>query len=89
MSKKATRGRGRPAVYTGAKARAIVACIRKQGGLTQARLFLANTGVSYQPKVGGETVTEKIDISLPTLAKLNNASKNPVKLHRGRPAKAA
>ena len=75
------RGRGRPKVYTGTKAKAIVRVIR-DFGLTKGREFLAEVGVQVTPGKPREVVS----ISLPTLGKL--AKEAGIKLQRGRPKAA-
>lgn len=78
MAKKKA-GRGRPAIFVGELKKGIIAII-KEHGLTGARQVIAK-GTTL---ANGKGI--KMKISMPTLGKL---AKGKVKLHRGRPAKAA
>ncbi len=69
------RGRGRPAIFVGSLERAVVSLVRKKG-LTGARVAMRNEGVKYRR---GKP-PEKMEISLPTLAKL--AKRNGVEVQR-------
>ena len=93
MSKNTTkRGRGRPTfIESNPKAAKAIAKLfkTKQGELPptldEVREVLATEGISYQPKAGQPKVTEQIDISKPTLAKLAKEL-GAVTRKRGRPA---
>lgn len=74
----AKRGRGRPVVFTPAKARKLVSLVRKHG-LSGTIEFLKTNPVQFKKDGAAETVT----ISMPTLGKL--AKNAGLKLERGRP----
>ena len=78
---------GRPSVYVGAVKRHIQSLIRKYG-LTGARHRLnakARTTLAKQRSL--TLVPKPLGISMPTLG--NMAKEAKIKLHRGRPSKAA
>jgi hypothetical protein len=80
--------RGRPEAFAGNPrlAKAVAGVVKKIGKLKPAQAALASEGVSYQPGPGKPKVTEQVNISLPTLAKVCKA--HGVELHRGRPKAA-
>ena len=82
--KKTKKGRGRPAVYVGAVRREIVRLVRAHGA-TGARKHLAARAGRGDRNV--KIIAKPLNISMPTLLKFAGAA--GVKLHRGRPAKAA
>lgn len=80
------RGRGRPSKFEGKEklAKAVAAKLKEIGKLGPTREYLAETGVEYQPAPGKKKITEKVEISLPTLAAIGRD--HGVELKRGRPA---
>lgn len=77
------RGRGRPPIYVGFLARAIVAVLRIHG-LTKTQELLAKQKLVQ--KAPGKP-KQKLKVSIPTLSKL--AESHGVKFRRGRPKLAA
>lgn len=86
MSKAKRDGRGRPQIFKGNLAKAIVSSIRKIG-LTKTRAVFANEGLPVVQKVGESAQIIKMKVSMPTLGTL--AKRAGVKLYRGRPEKVA
>ena len=86
MSESKRRGRPNKFADNPKLAKAVAKAVEDQGTLAKARTFLAETGVKYQPKPGVKSTVEKVEISIPTLAKV--ARDNGVTLKRGRPAAA-
>ena len=82
MASQVVRGRGRPAIYTGSFAKALVAVLAVHG-LMRGQQFIRKTGV--QPAVGQKK--RRFKVSLPTLDKL--ARNAGLEFQRGRPKIAA
>lgn len=87
MSKATKRdGRGRPQIFKGNLAKAIVKSIRSIG-LTKTRQVFEEKGLPVVEKVGEKAKVIKMKVSMPTLGVL--AKRAGVELKRGRPEKVA
>jgi hypothetical protein len=84
--KKAKASKGRPPVYVGDLRKGIVKLLKQHKNATHVRAILSASGkrkadlVTLREDVG---LTEKVNISMPTLLKVASAA--GIELHRGRP----
>ena len=85
-NKNVTRGRGRPAVYTGNQRRHIESLVRHHGATNARKILNAANGTAESKLRNSNVVTEPLGISMPTLLKFAKAA--GVVLHRGRPCLA-
>ncbi len=79
--------RGRPVVYGGAKARHIVALVRKHRALGAMKILNATPKSELGQLRNLKLFPKKVGISMPTILKLSHAA--GVELKRGRPASVA